>query len=172
MADWLNVIARHHNEWVSIVRSFGCDEPEDIVQDMYLRIHQYVEPSRIITDNEVNKGFIWFTLRNLFLKDVTKYKCEQLKHYELQQEESSETQKQCLEVILGKLDTFVDSFDWYDKKLFTIYYKSEKSQRDLAKETGISLSSLSNSLKRQKKLIKENLGEDYQDLKNKDYEWI
>jgi DNA-directed RNA polymerase specialized sigma24 family protein len=172
MADWLNVIARHHKEWVSIVRSFGHDTPEDIVQDMYLRIYQYVEPSRIITDNEVNKGFIWFTLRNLFLKDVTKYKCEQLRGYEAQNEECTIEQKETLEVLLNKIDECVNSFDWYDKMLYDIYYKSEQSQRDLAKATGISLSSLSNSLKTQKKTIKKLVGEDYQDYINQDYEWI
>jgi DNA-binding MarR family transcriptional regulator len=56
--------------------------------------------------------------------------------------------------------------------LYDIYYKSEQSQRDLAKATGISLSSLSNSLKTQKKTIKKLVGEDYQDYINQDYEWV
>lgn len=172
MSAWLSVISQHHKEWVSIVKSFGCEHPEDIVQDMYLRIYQYVEPSRIITDNQVNNGFIWFTLRNLFLKDVTKYKAEQLNGYEAQEEQPIEEQKETLEKILGKIESCVNNFDWYDQKLFNIYYKTEQSQRDLAKATGISLSSLSNSLKAQKQTIIKLVGEDYQDYINQDYELI
>jgi DNA-directed RNA polymerase specialized sigma24 family protein len=172
MAQWLSIISKHHKEWVSIVKSFGSDNPEDIVQDMYLRIYQYVEPSKIITDGQVNKGFIWFTLRNLFLKDVIKYKGEQLNGYEAQEQEPIQEQKETLDKILDKIESCVNDFDWYDKMLFNIYYNSDKSQRDLAKQTSISLSSLSNSLKAQKKTIIKLVGEDYQDYMNKDYELI
>ena len=44
--------------------------------------------------------------------------------------------------------------------------------RKLASETGISLTSIFTTIKNCKNRIKENIGEDYQDYNNKDYELI
>lgn len=171
-AEWLSYISLHHKEWVSIVKSFGADEPEDIVQDMYIKIHKYVEPCKIITDGEVNKGYIWFTLRRLYLNEVTRYKCERLMDIKLVAEETDTTQKQSFDVILDRIDNLVSNFNWYDEKLFNLYFNTELSLRDIAKETTISLSSIANSVKQYKDIVKKEVGEDYLDYINNDYEWI
>mgnify|MGYP000102787553 FL=1 len=36
-ADWLEIVARQHKEWIRIVNGFGEDDyAEDIVQESYL----------------------------------------------------------------------------------------------------------------------------------------
>jgi len=171
-SEWLTYISKHHAEWVAIVRSFGSKEPEDIVQDMYIKIHRYIDPAKIIQNNEVNKGYIWFTLRTLFLNECTKYKPEKLDNIIIQQVEESEIQKVTFDVIIEKINTTVSKLNWYDEKLFNLYFKTDLSQRDIARETKISLSSISNSIKQYKALVKTEVGEDYEDYKNGDYEWI
>ena len=38
--QWVNILSRYHKEWITIVKSFGEGNlAEDIVQEMYLRIH-------------------------------------------------------------------------------------------------------------------------------------
>ena len=55
---------------------------------------------------------------------------------------------------------------------FEIYRDSGKSLRQLSKETNISVKSIFQTLKHCKQRIKENVGEDYLDYKNKEYELI
>jgi predicted DNA-binding protein YlxM (UPF0122 family) len=54
----------------------------------------------------------------------------------------------------------------------TLYKKTGKSIRELSKETTISTKSIFQTLKHCKERLKENVGEDYEDYKNKDYELI
>jgi len=72
----------------------------------------------------------------------------------------------------GLIDNEVDSWHWYDKMLFKIYRESGKSIRKLSAETGISVRSIWKTLKDCKDRIEENVGEDYIDYKNEDYELI
>ena len=58
----LSLIAENHKEWVEICRVFGVkDYPEDIVQDMYMKI----ESSNIDINKSNYKGYVYIALRNL-----------------------------------------------------------------------------------------------------------
>lgn len=63
--------------------------------------------------------------------------------------------------IVQDIDNFVDTWYWYDAKLFKLYYKKGMSMRKIAKETRISLKSVFNSLTKAKQRIREEFGEDY-----------
>jgi DNA-directed RNA polymerase specialized sigma24 family protein len=66
--DWLNKVAKHHKYFVNVVEGFGEKfYAEDIVQEMYLRLHKYTTWDKIVKDGEVNKGFVWFVLRNIYV---------------------------------------------------------------------------------------------------------
>jgi len=57
----LDLIAKNHNEWVEVCKVFGVtDYPEDIVQEMYIKISK----SKITTDLNY-KGYVYAALRNL-----------------------------------------------------------------------------------------------------------
>ena len=61
--QWLEIVAKEHKYYVDVVKSFGeYNFAEDIVQEMYLRIHKYTSPEKIVKDGIVNKGFIWFEI--------------------------------------------------------------------------------------------------------------
>jgi RNA polymerase sigma factor (sigma-70 family) len=57
----LTLISQSHKEWIDVCKVFGvADYPEDIVQEMYIKISK----SKIVT--ELNyKGYVYVTLRNL-----------------------------------------------------------------------------------------------------------
>jgi hypothetical protein len=74
--------------------------------------------------------------------------------------------------IQDKIDKEVNSWHWYDQKVWHIYRDTGMSIRKLAKETTISPKSLFVTLKHCKNRIHNSLNEDYQDYINKDYERI
>lgn len=174
--EWLKDIAKDHKEWVKVVESFGEDFfAEDIVQEAYLRIYKYCQPENIIKDGQVNKGFMYFTLRNLYLfnlRNNSRLEKVSLDNVQIKYDEYNMQKEEAYYKLLMKIQDEVDSWHWYDQKLFEVYKDTDLSIRDIAKETTISSSSIFNTLKNCKLKIKESIGEDYEDYKNEEFELI
>jgi DNA-directed RNA polymerase specialized sigma24 family protein len=175
--EWLNIVAKDHKEWVKLVRTFGADFfAEDIVQEAYLRLHKYCKPENIIQNGQVNKGFMYFVLRNLYLLHVKSEKKNEMVNLDnlplLKDEQTNFTQEEAYNQLLANIHEEVDSWHWYDKQLFNIYKDTDLSIRDIAKETTISSSSIFNTLKNCKSKIRTKFQEDYEDYKNTDFELI
>jgi DNA-directed RNA polymerase specialized sigma24 family protein len=175
--EWLKIVAKDHKEWVKLVQSFGEDFfAEDIVQESYLRLHKYCKPENIIHDGQVNKGFMYFVLRNLYLLHIKSEKKNAMVSLNelavLKDEPTNLTKEEAYSRLLSKIHEEVDSWHWYDKQLFTIYKDTDLSIRDIAKETTISSSSIFNTLKNCKSKVRTKFKEDYEDYKNEDYELI
>lgn len=174
MAEWLKHIAEHHKEWVRIVRSWGEEDyAEDLVQEMYLKCLKCTTESKIVTEGKVNKSYIWFVLRSVFLD----YKKEQGKVEKLRViQDTPDTNTVEVEhaygQLLKKIDEEKNTWHWYDKMLFDLYVNSGMSMREIERETNISLTSIFNTLSNCKTNIKENCLEDIQDYFNGDYEKI
>jgi DNA-directed RNA polymerase specialized sigma24 family protein len=174
--DILTKLAERHSEWVSMARAIGCGiSSDDVVQDMYLRIHKY-KSMELTEDGEVNSVYVWYVLNNLFKDGIRKAnKLEVVsigEGFEIEQIEDVEQKEESYTVIIDKIKEEVDSWTWYDRKLFNLYTTSNLSMRGLHEETNISLSSIFNTLKNCKERIKANVGEDYEDYLNKDYDKI
>lgn len=186
----LEKLAVNHKMWISMVRNMGCDEMhcEDIVQEMYLRIHKYVEDGRKImfNDDEVNRFYVYVVLRNLYfdylkaknLIDIETYNYVEddedivIPDTHIQDDELSlENMERELyyDNLLNKLNEIVGDFGLYLNLLFYIYFIKKHSLRKISKGTGIGVSSLHNSVKNIKSILKEKLGEDYEDFLNKDF---
>lgn len=174
---WLELVAKDHKEYVKVVQSFGeYFYAEDIVQEAYLRIYKYCKPENIIQNGEVNKGFMYFVLRNLYLsylKELEKNPKIPIDEiiYSLYEEDETEKHEAYLR-LLNKVSKELNNWEWYDKMLFEIYKNDNKSIRKISKETRISTKSIFQTLKNCKKRLKEKLKEDYEDYKNEDYELI
>ena len=76
------------------------------------------------------------------------------------------------EKIMSMIEKEIKTWHWYDEKLFRLYYYTDKSMRDIARETSISLTSIFNSCKNYKQIISDKFGEDIMDFFNKDYDKI
>tara|TARA_R100000278_G_scaffold40193_3_gene35424 strand:+ start:7496 stop:8041 length:546 start_codon:yes stop_codon:yes gene_type:complete len=178
-AEWLSIVAEQHNEWVTIVRSFGEKNfAEDIVMESYIALTKYAKPEQIIKNGKVSRGYMYFTLRSLFYQYYNKkkkYKKIRLDDHEqtwqLQHEDNIEEQ-QAYHKICTMIDEVSEDWHWYDKKMWKLYSQTDMSIRKLAEETNISWVSIFNTLKNLKQDIKNKIQEDWDDLKNEDYERI
>jgi RNA polymerase sigma factor (sigma-70 family) len=176
--EWLTKVAKHHKEWVSVVRSWGVGElSEDLVQEMYLRLHKYSNESKFIDEHgHVNKFYVYVTLRNMFhLYNSDKKKIDKVRigdGFECYDIVSDIEEQHGYELIIQKAEQEIDSWDWYDRKLFRLYVNTDMSMRDIEKETNISLTSIFNTIKNCRARLNRELGEDFQDYCNGDFDRI
>jgi len=70
------------------------------------------------------------------------------------------------------IDEHIDSWRWYEKKLFTLYRDTELSIRGIASETNISWVSIFNTLKHAKNELNDKFKEDWEDYRNRDWEHL
>lgn len=166
-----------------MVVSFGCDRDtaQDIVQSFYLRMHKYVkDSSRIMyNDDEVNRFFVYVTLKNMwksYLSAKNKYQFfdiwEEEGVEEFVEEVFNHDMDTAFERLIEKIDQEMGTWHRYDRILSEKYLKTDYSLREIADGTGISLTSIFNSMKTNKKMLKEKFKEDYEDFKNGDYNLI
>ena len=189
----LSIIAKEHKRWINIVRSLGeYDFAEDIVQELYLKIHKNNYCNRIIKDNKVNSGYMFLSLRSMlfdFRKEQDKYVKEDIKSYNIPCSADIDNEKEEAYLkICEAIDKEIDTWHWYDKEVFKIYrmhwrdestlnrllkeFDGKVSIRKMAASTEISWVTLFNELKESKRKIKEKFGEDWQDYINEDYHLI
>jgi len=184
----LDLLSKNHSTWIAMGLSIGIPRHlvEDFVHEMYLRLNKYIkDPEKIMyNEKEVNKFYIYITLKNLwgdYAKARGKHKIIRIDDYEVNFEVvdgSDETnynyaKETAEDKILKKIQVEVESWEhWYDRKLFKIYYETDISMRKLAKETNISVTSIFNSCKNYKDIIKSKFGEDFEDYLNGDFHLI
>ena len=177
--EWLAKVAERHKEWIAIVKSFGeYDFAEDIVQECYITLYKYANEGKVIRDNVVSRGYMYFTLRSLYYqyynskKRITKVSLDD-EEFTIQIPNDSQMDEQvAFHKICTMIDDHIEGWRWYEKKLFSLYRDSDLSIRGIAAETNISWVSIFNSLKYAKEEIKNKFKEDWEDYKNKDYDRI
>ncbi len=178
MVEVLNVLAQKHNDWINMAKSFGVsdDDAKELVQEMYLRLHKYVDdPERIMyNDDEVNTFYVYVTLRNIYLSGSRKISLygNLDDHVLLAYEDADIDKEMAFEKIVNRIRDEVEKWYWYDKKLWEIHFDNQKSMRSISTDTTISLSSIFNTLKRCKIKIRDMFNEDVEDYKNRDYDRI
>lgn len=171
------VLEKHHKEWVDIIRKFGEKTyAEDIVQETYIKIYRSGASQKAVVNGKPNRAFMYITLRNnylTFVREKSKGHKIDLDNIQLESKASLDQEMYIANDIIDELiKAEMNNWHWYDKKLFLLYMNNDISMRSLAKETKISLSSIANTLKNCKIRIKNTIGEDYQDYKNKEYHLI
>ena len=159
----LEKIASKHKDWVRIVKSFGCegDKCEDIVQEMYIKVHTLINGGLDISyDQDINHFYIYRILRSLFIDlcrkeaKITKVNVEYLEKFV---EEEQETNDKDILSKMQELNNLLDITYWYDAKVFNLIAQDNISIAELSKKTGISYYSLYNTYKNMKSLIKNNI---------------
>jgi RNA polymerase sigma factor (sigma-70 family) len=164
----LSKLYKKHSKWVNIVNKLGGgDYSEDIVQEMYLKL------SKIELKEQTIDTFVYYVLRNMTFdlhrkkSNVFKVDLEDCVFLEYLEDQGKEE----LETIYERIEDEVEDWHWYDKMLWQLYTE-DRTMRELAKDTKISLSSIFHTIKTCKERIKIAVGEDYEDYVNQDYEKI
>ena len=146
--------------------SFGSDRDtaQDLVQDMYLRMYKYVEnPERIMyNEDEVNTYFVFVVLRNLFISSQKSMSFDQLEDIDGEIEEPNYESENAYNRLLDELWEEVESWHWYDTKLFKLYHNTDMTIKRISEETKISERSIWNTLDNGRKRIQANRKEAYE----------
>jgi RNA polymerase sigma factor (sigma-70 family) len=172
--ELITIISSNHKEWVSIVNSFGIDEySEDLVQEMYIRLIN--KPNELTVSNgKPNKPYIFSMLRTMSLDTIKaknrikrggnfqKVSIDEIRNIS----DTSEINNNYLDEIEIKIKEESKKWDEFDRLLFEIYLTDDISMRDIAKKTGISLTTIFKTIKRCKSKIKDNCKKDYELLIN------
>ena len=178
----LEKLAENHNLWIKMVINMGCDKhiAEDIVQSMYLRIHRLVTDEKKImyNDDEVNRFFIYVTLKNMFVDFVkarnkyTFFEYMETDDIEEGLEDIEFDEQEAFHNLVDSMSSEIMSWERYDIILSQLYFKTDLSLRDIANGSGISLMSIYNSIKNYKNILNNKFIDDYQDYMNGDYHLI
>jgi len=178
----LEKLAENHNLWIKMVVNMGCDKhiAEDIVQSMYLRIHRLVTDEKKImyNDDEVNRFFIYVTLKNMFVDFVkarnkyTFFEYMETDDIEEGLEDIEFDEQEAFHNLVDSMSSEIMSWERYDIILSQLYFKTDLSLRDIANGSGISLMSIYNSIKNYKNILNNKFMDDYQDYMNGDYHLI
>ena len=161
----LEKLYKHHNQLIEFAKVFDKVNYEDIVQETYIKLHLYSSEDKCFTNDKLNKGYIFIVIRSVYVTQF--YNKFTIVDFVDQPVEIDFDEQHAVQwhLFRTKCEEEVNSWDMYDKKLFTIYRDSDLSMRKLAKETGISFVSIFHSLKAHKKKLRELLQEDYDNLK-------
>ena len=183
----LELLAKEHTLWLKMVINMGCskDVAEDIVQEMYLKLHRLISDKNKImyNDEEVNRFYVFVTLKNLYIdyrKAKNKYTFFEYLETDGEDEEDemfindmTDLEKdKAFTNLMSSITEEINSWHLYDAKLCNTYYKSNLSLRDISTGSKISLTSIFNSVKNYKKILKDKFEEDVLDFYNGDYHLI
>jgi len=191
----LKKLYNYHQDWYKIAYSFlqNKEDAEDLVQELYLRIRKYnVKHKNIKYKNEVNRYFIYLTIRNMALHFINK-KAKEQQIYQLPITERDE-QYHTMDQLYKKIENEVKSWHHYDRLLFELYMFSGLSYRDMANGTDkkaraisnekefrqnalkngnkISVRSMHNTIRNCKRRLKKKLGEDFENYFKAEYHKI
>jgi DNA-directed RNA polymerase specialized sigma24 family protein len=154
----LKQIANRHNDWVNIVRSFGCNNEtaEDIVQEMYIKVQLKLKEGLDIRygDDDFNYSYVFRILRNLFIDLKRKESKVHIVDIDNVEEEFVVDENTDYDKALEKIQNQMDQLFWYDKKVYQII-DDGSSIADLSRKTHIPYYSLYNTFKKVRQKLKK-----------------
>lgn len=195
MSDVLEILSKHHQQWITYARAFVGDLANDIVQDFYLKVYQN---DRFIVDGKVNKYYCYLAIKSISI-DYHRTKIQSIEFQDREQKnDNHEDEYIAMDILFEKIHQEMETWHDYDKKLFEIYMYSGLSLRDISngvkpkkidrirlfsekrfiteasllRGSSVSVSSMFTTIKGCKDKLKEKLGEDFEDYFNSQYELI
>ena len=186
MSRELELLSKKHKGWVGCVINMGCNWSfaEDVVQDAYIKVHEYLSKGVNIDygAEDVNDFYFYMVLRSVFVNGMKK---KGLDYYIYPDEitmdrylnnisaeypdiEQEEGHKRLIKGIFKEVNTW----ESYHQTLFVAYFTSGLSLDKLSEATGIGRSSLYNSVRKYREVVKDMFDEDVQDYYNGDYDKI
>lgn len=176
----LELLAKEHTLWIKMVVNMGCskDVAEDIVQEMYIKLHRLIKDENKImyNDEEVNRFYVFVTLKNLYVdyrKAKGKYNFFEFEERDdVIDDEDSTDRDEAFSNLISSITEEINSWHLYDAKLCNTYFKSNLSLRDISTGSKISLTSIFNSVRNYKKILRDKFEEDVMDFYNEDYHLI
>lgn len=177
--ELINILAKNHKEWVSIVERFGEHTfAEDIVQEMYLKVIRRNHFDKCIINGKVNRSYVYMILRTLhgdfdrYKKVLIKKKVDVSECRFLEYEQEDTEEQEAYESVKERIKQETLTWHPFDRLTYEIYTEKQLSIRKIAEKSNIHYMTIFTTLKRCKQKLRDNVGESYEDYINKDYELI
>ena len=114
-------IYKRHNYWIKLAKMFGeKDFPEDAVQDCYIKLHFH--------DN-VTDAYFSTALHHLIMDNHRKKKLDLIPIIDSIDKVEDNEVEDTTDILL-----FIDTWHWYDKRIYLEYIKEKTSLRKFAKK--------------------------------------
>ena len=175
----LEKLAKHHTTWIKMLVNLGCKvyDAEDLVQDMYIKLNKLIKnQSRIMYGDDINRYFVWVTLRNLYYDSLKEKRksifYEIYDNDEVELDEYNQTEDDAFSTLIEKINKITSKWTVYDRRLFDLYFMQGLSLRAISKGANIGLTSIHNSIINQREILREHLSEDILDYFNQDFDKI
>lgn len=155
----LEGIAKRHNEWIKMSIYLGATMPEDVVQDMYLKLAIIQSEEGNLNRFEYKEGVVntMYIFKIIQSRVVDEHR--QKKHQQYDEvlfnpiTPLDEAEKSYAELMDGVKEV-IDTLNEYDQMLLELYFVYGFSLRDIEKRTGIPLHTIFHSISKSKALIK------------------
>jgi RNA polymerase sigma factor (sigma-70 family) len=161
----IEMIAYRNTEWIKMATYLGSATPEDIVQEMYLKLLENPDMlSRIeYKTNEVNTFYIFSIIRSKIVDAHRKESRESYDELQFDPIECPDTSEFAYQDLMESIKRTIDTMGDYDQMLLELHFVYKLSMRDIEERTGIPLHSIFNRLKNIKQTIKYQNYEQYKD---------
>ena len=161
----------HRVKWTQMLVNMGCPEDaiEDVIHNMYIKIHKMKDHEKIIReDGDVNIFYIYRTLNSCFINHINENPyCSMGDYYIdsiIDDPLDVDAEIELMDLYMDMLDE-MNEFGQYGSKLCKVYLPTDRSLRQIASESGISLTSIYNSVKQYKAILREEFKEQYDEYK-------
>lgn len=162
----LERLYKYHNELIALAVVFSKQDAEDIIQDVYIKVSLYAKEDKLFINDKLNKHYLFIIIRNVYITNYhKKTHSEDITNFEIEYNDFNELEEIDWFNFMTKCKAVVDSWDIYDKKLFSLYRDSGMSMQEISNETKISKTSIFHSLKEHKRKLKDLFQNDYNNLK-------
>ena len=159
----LSRLYRKHTSWVLMAERmmplYYSMTAEDVVQEVYLKIYQELgdkklKSTTIIIDGQPNYAIVYLRIRNIIV-DMTRSEKSSIPLSADIEDKKVESAAEFYE----KIDNVIENFQWFHKKMFTLYSKEFRSIRKLSEATKISYKTVFKTVKECKEEIKRKINE-------------
>lgn len=157
----LSRLYRKHTSWVLMAERmmplYYSMTAEDVVQEVYLKIYQELRDKKlksttIIIDGQPNYAIVYLRIRNIIADMMRSEKSSIPLSADIEDKEVESAAE-----FYEKIDNVIEGFQWFHKKMFTLYSKEFRSIRKLSKATKISYKTVFKTVKECKEEIKRKI---------------
>lgn len=156
----LEKLAERQDEWLKMANKFSIN-PQDALQEAYLKIyHRFKDCPEDLLDKDDGQVamYVYLTIRTTSAIDYHKEnKYADLPDHLEEDEEYNLDLDRLTERRLDTIHNTINTWGWYDQKLFRLHFMDGMSMREISRETNISLASIFHTLKTCKQNLKTEL---------------
>jgi len=140
MSKLLDEVSKYHDDWVRIAESFVDDYGSDIVQDMYILIHEKgLLYDDVRYEDTINKRFFYNVIKNLCIDYFRRRKdmvsIDNIMHV-------IEDDDRIDDSTFEKLKDLVSDLSHVQSEILDYRFKKKMKYKDIATETGDSINTL------------------------------